>query len=172
VVPGLLHWRCYRALVAVGLVTFYVCNRNPDRLAGFITFAQNNYPSIHCEAVSWEQDAVTPACADATLLINTTTIGLTDDQGFPFSLSGSGAAIDAVCKPDGDTAFCRAAAVSRSAVVDGLPMLIAQGAESFAWWHGCERPDCSVSLRNIESSLARVKTNLPAWSRTLCVVPV
>jgi len=150
------------ALAALGLESVSVCNRNPERLAGFVTFAQSSYPHLKCEAVSWEQRAVTSACADAALLVNTTSIGLASDQTFPFELSGAGAAIDAVYKPDGDTAFCRAASATRSSV-DGLPMLIAQGAESFAWWHGCERPNCSSALRNIEQQLGRDAVSLPGW---------
>ena len=150
------------ALVALGLDTVYVCNRNPDRLASFIEFARCNYPGIRCESVAWDNDAVATVSAEVTLLANTTTIGLQAGQEFPFELSGAGIAVDAVYRPDGDTAFCRAASVSRDAV-DGLPMLIAQGAESFAWWHGCERPDCNKALRAIESSLGRSTVNLPAW---------
>ena len=151
------------ALAVLGLESVYICNRNPERLAGFVAFAQRSYPHLKCEPVSWEQGAVTGACIDAELLVNTTSIGLGSDQAFPFELSGAGAAIDAVYKPDGDTAFCRAAAVTRSAV-DGLPMLIAQGAESFAWWHGCERPDCSSALKNIEQKLGRDAVSLPGWA--------
>jgi len=73
---------------------------------------------------------------------------------FRVCLSGSVAAIEDVYKPVGDTACCRAAAVSGSGVLDGLPVLIAQLAESFAWWHGCVRPDFCVALRNFDSSLA------------------
>jgi len=150
------------ALAALELETVYICNRNPERLAHFIAFARSTYPSLACEPVSWQQNAVTDACAEAVLLVNTTTVGLASDQQFPFTLSGAGAAIDAVYKPDGDTAFCRAASATRSAV-DGLPMLIAQGAESFAWWHGCPRPDCSSALKNIEQQLGRRAVQLPGW---------
>ena len=149
------------ALAALELKTVYVCNRNPERLASFVAFARSNYPSLHCQPVSWNQDEVTPACATSALLVNTTTIGLAD-EAFPFVLCGDGAAIDAVYRPDGDTAFCRAASVSRS-VVDGLPMLIAQGAESFAWWHGCKRPDCRQALQMMEQILGRSAINLPGW---------
>ena len=154
------------ALAAVGVETVYICNRNPERREAFVAFAQSSYPSLNCEPVSWQQDEVTDACAEATLLVNTTTVGLASDQQFPFELCGAGAAIDAVYKPDGDTAFCRAAAVSRSAV-DGLPMLIAQGAESFAWWHGCARPDCSSALKSIEQQLGRRAVQLPGWKTSL-----
>lgn len=150
------------ALAALELETLYICNRNPERLANFVAFARSSYPALNCEPVNWQQNAVADACAEAALLVNTTTVGLVSDQQFPFALSGAGAAIDAVYKPDGDTAFCRAASATRSAV-DGLPMLIAQGAESFAWWHDCARPDCSSALKSIEQQLGRTAVQLPGW---------
>jgi len=154
------------ALAGMGLETIYICNRNPERLAGFISFAQNSYPQANCQAIDWQQTAVTEACRKSALLVNTTSIGLQDGQGFPFELSaGHGVAIDAVYKPDGQTAFVRAAAATRG-VVDGLPMLIAQGAEAFAWWHACKRPDCSAALSQIEQLLGRQPLQLPGWSRS------
>jgi len=150
------------ALAALGLDAVHICNRNPERLAGFVEFARSNYPDLACEPVGWEQESVTSACADAVLLVNTTTIGLASEQQFPFVLSGAGMAIDAVYKPDGHTAFCRASEGTRSAV-DGLPMLIAQGAESFAWWHGCSRPNCSSALNSIEKHFGRAPVNMPGW---------
>ncbi|MDX8407316.1 MAG: shikimate dehydrogenase, partial [Mariprofundaceae bacterium] len=64
------------ALSFKGLDTLYVCNRNPERLQSLISFDERNYPSFHCQAVAWQQDNVTQACADAALLINATSIGL------------------------------------------------------------------------------------------------
>lgn len=150
------------ALAQMNLRTLYICNRNPERLAGLIRLAGEHYPNLKCEAVAWQQGAVTAVCSSASLLVNTTSIGLQDGQSFPFDLSaGSGVAIDAVYTPDAQTAFVKAAA--GRVVTDGLPMLIAQGAEAFAWWHGCERPDCSLALRSIEQQLGRCALNLPGW---------
>lgn len=151
------------ALAQMELDCVYVCNRNPDRLAAFISFAEASYAGLKCRAVSWQQEEVSTACQKSELLINTTSIGLQAGQGFPFDLSaGSGVAIDAVYSPDGKTAFTLAASASRNAV-DGLPMLIAQGAEAFAWWHGCSRPDCSAALTQMEQQLGRNALQLPGW---------
>jgi shikimate dehydrogenase len=150
------------ALAVLKLNSVYVCNRNPDRLAAFVEAGRRNYPDMDIHAVAWEQEAVTRACGEAILLVNTTSLGLEPGQHFPFELGGEGVAIDAVYKPDGNTAFCRAAQPARNSV-DGLPMLIAQGAESFAWWHGCARPALIGTLRNIEMSLGRDPLALPGW---------
>jgi len=141
-----------------------ICNRNPQRLAGLMDHAARAYPALCCEAVDWDATAVGRHCADAALLINTTSIGLHDGQDFPFTLQGVGAAVDAVYRPDGDTAFTRAARSAGLTAVDGLPMLIAQGAASFAWWHDCAMPDCSGTLRRIEARLGRDMIALPGWS--------
>jgi len=152
------------ALAQMQLECIYICNRNPDRLAGFISAAQVAYPELKCRAVSWQQDDVTAACRASELLINTTSIGLQDGQGFPFEISAaSGVAIDAVYKPDGRTAFTLAAS-AHCKVVDGLPMLIAQGAEAFAWWHDCSRPDCSMALAQVEQLLGREALQMPGWA--------
>ncbi len=153
------------ALARMELDTIYICNRNPERLAAFLSFAQSSYPQVSCQAVDWQQKTVTEACQRSALLVNTTSIGLQDGMDFPFDLSaGHGVAIDAVYKPDGQTAFVRAASATRG-VVDGLPMLIAQGAEAFAWWHGSKRPDCSLALNQIEQQLGREPLTLPGWNR-------
>jgi len=154
------------ALAKTGLETIFICNRNPQRLAAFIDFAKTQYPHVNCVALEWQQNAVTSACQSAALLVNTTSIGLQDGMDFPFNLSaGHGVAIDVVYKPDGQTAFVRAASATRG-VVDGLPMLIAQGAEAFAWWHEIKRPDCSLALNQIEQQLGRKPLSLPGWSQS------
>jgi len=43
-------------------------------------------------------------------------------------------------------------------------MLIAQGAAAFAWWHGCDWPDCSSSLGWVEQQLGRKATAMPGWA--------
>jgi len=140
-----------------------ICNRSAERLATLIASAQASYPDLNCEPVLWQQDRVSALSADACLLINTTSIGLHPEQAFPFSLAGSGAAIDVVYRPDGQTAFIAAASQTGRACVDGLPMLIAQGAASFAWWHGCDSPDCSQSLRYMQHHLGHKAIALPGW---------
>lgn len=152
-----------RALAELHPGQIHICNRNPERLAALLTSAQASYPDLNCQPLLWRQDHVSRASADACLLINTTTIGLKQDQDFPFILRGSGSAIDAVYQPDGGTAFVRSATDSGRLCVDGLPMLIAQGAASFAWWHHCDSPDCSRTLRYMQQHLGRQYVELQGW---------
>ncbi|MFQ5344420.1 MAG: shikimate dehydrogenase family protein [Mariprofundus sp.] len=143
-----------------------VCNRNPERLDALIEAAKISYPNLNCEPVLWQQEAVTVACRDTVLLINTTSIGLQKGQDFPFVLSGNGVAIDAVYRPDGKTAFVEAASQAGRLSVDGLPMLIAQGAAAFSWWHDCDKPDCSQTLAYMQQYLGRDLVELPGWRST------
>jgi len=151
------------ALAQLNPAQVNICNRNPDRLAILIASAQASYPELNCVPVAWQQETVNITCADACLLINTTSIGLHPDQGFPFTLSGQGAAIDAVYRPDGKTAFVEAAHEAGRLCVDGLPMLIAQGGASFAWWHDCDIPECNQTLVQMQASLGRKASGLPGW---------
>jgi len=155
------------ALAQLRPVQVNISNRNPDRLTALITSAQASYPDLNCVPVAWQQDTVSLACADSRLLINTTSIGLQPEQDFPFSLSGRGAAIDAVYRPDGETAFVEAASKTGRLCVDGLPMLIAQGAAAFAWWHGCKCPDNSIALKTMQQQLGRDVCVLPGWEHAI-----
>jgi len=149
------------ALDLLGLEKLYICNRNADRLDSFLKFAQKTYPGLSCETVFWRQEDVARASSECLLLANTTSIGLSRDDVFPFELAGHGACIDAVYCPLGETPFTRAS--RERYAVDGLPMLIAQGAESFAWWHGDEMPDKGAALSWMEAYLKRKPIVLPGW---------
>jgi len=149
------------ALSLLKLEKLYICNRNADRLEAFLAFAKMNYPQLTCQAVPWNQQDVHSASRACVLLANTTSIGLGKDDVFPFVLAGHGICVDAVYSPDGKTAFIRAG--GERYAVDGLPMLIAQGAESFAWWHDGEAPDRGAALSWMETYLTRKPISLPGW---------
>ncbi|MDQ6994234.1 MAG: shikimate dehydrogenase [Mariprofundaceae bacterium] len=151
------------AAAAMGFARVWICNRSTERRDILIEHALKTYPKMVCEAVEWKQAAVDKVSLDACLMMNTTSIGLSDDQIFPFQLQGNGWAMDAVYRPDGETAFVEAARQAGRDVVDGLPMLIAQGVKSFEIWH----PECGVNqldaLHWITNQLKRVPFNLPGW---------
>jgi len=144
-----------------------VCNRGRDRLHTFIGHASETWPDLAVEAVAWNQQDVDEACERAALMVNTTSIGLKDKaEHFPFQLPGHGVALDAVYAQDGNTAFVRAAEQSGHRAVDGLPMLLAQGAASFYYWHQIEPARTSV-LRWLEARLGRESTDLPRWGNAV-----
>jgi len=156
------------ALVHQGARHIMVCNRSPERIQQLIRQSRG-YP-VEIQPVAWQQSAVDKACMACQTVINTTSIGLHADDGFPFALSGQGVALDAVYKPHGATAFTQAARAHYEHITDGLPMLIAQGMASFAFWHQNERvsqglnlPDKLKSLQWVEEQLRRQPCELPGW---------
>lgn len=86
-------------------------------------------------------DSAEEAVRDAQVVINTTPIGLRDDDHpVPLTALAAGATVfDCVYRPD-ETAWVRAARAAGHAALDGLPMLVAQGAAAFACWFGVMPP--------------------------------
>jgi len=153
------------ALARLGIARLYLCNRSRERAEMLAAHAEENYPHMECELVEWEGSDVEDASLKSRVVINTTSIGLKDGSEFPFALPGSGVAVDAVYRPDGDTAFCKAARAGGRPGIDGLPMLIAQGAASFSKWHDAEHPNRLEALRWTETVLGRSLASLPGWER-------
>ncbi|MDX8397837.1 MAG: shikimate dehydrogenase [Mariprofundaceae bacterium] len=155
------------AAYKLGVAKIAVCNRSPDRLKAFIEHAHQHYPTLNVYAVDWSQAAVASNCAESSILINTTSIGLKGDSEFPFQLSGSGWAMDAVYKPSGQTAFTRAAAKAGRNAVDGLPMLVVQGAKSLMLWRPSLQLDYHDALGWMEQHLQRDAVHFPGWRECL-----
>jgi len=153
------------ALVQEKVVKVNVCNRGQGRLQAFLEHAGKTYPKLAIAAVDWSQQAVTEVCGRVVLIVNTTSIGLQDKkERFPFQLSGDGVALDAVYAQDGKTVFECAAEKAGYKTMDGLPMLLAQGAASFYYWHHIEPARTSV-LHWLEARLGRETTALPGWGK-------
>ncbi len=143
-----------------------ICNRSEERLQELIGHVREKYPDMSVETVAWEQREVDDASSRSALLINTTSIGLDVESGaFPFDLSGEGMAMDAVYAADGATAFVAAAGKAGRPAMDGLAMLVAQGAASFCFWHE-KQPEKLSTLRWLEAKLGHPAAMLPAWDVT------
>jgi len=151
------------ALASRGVSRLGICNRSEERARELMAHIKKHYNSMACELVPWSQTSVEIVSHDCVTAVNVTSIGLAEDDAFPFHLQGKGVAVDAVYRPDGQTAFCRMAKSAGWQTADGLPMLIAQGAEAFALWHQCRRPDMLDTLRWIERKLGRMPIDIPGW---------
>ncbi|HKI60496.1 MAG TPA: shikimate dehydrogenase [Mariprofundaceae bacterium] len=150
------------ALAKHNIATLYICNRSSDRAETLAAYTRENYSHIRCELIEWSDSNVEAASLKSNIVINTTSIGLKDGEAFPFSFSGDGVAVDVVYRPDGDTAFCRKANEGGRKSIDGLPMLIAQGAAAFSNWQA-SMPDRLGALRWMEEELGRVPCDLRGW---------
>ncbi len=130
----------------LGVTRVAICNRTEARAVALADHAKDQAYTMDITVIPWQQEAFTQECRRSTALIHTTTIGLGNHDVFPFAItlangSGqgcSGIAIDAVYRPNGMTPFVQAARQGGREAVDGLPMLIAQGAASFYYWHEVE----------------------------------
>jgi len=158
------------ALHHQGAKEILLCNRSADRAKQLISDLHKTYPNMKVSLLPWQAQDVLTASKTSQVVINTTSIGLHQNDTFPFSLCGEGIAIDAVYKPSGETAFCHAANHGGYKAVDGLPMLIAQGIASFKFWHQetgsstCfDLPDKLQSLLWMEQQLKRQPLNLEGW---------
>ena len=119
------------ALREAGAAEVGVWNRTPERARG----------------LAEELDARAVEAADAAdVLVNCTAVGLDPDDdafaAFPFTeadLAGYGCVVD-FAYGAGDTHLVAAARAAGCTVVDGLEILVAQGALSFERWTGREAP--------------------------------
>lgn len=127
------------ALRTEGIDLVRIANRTPAR-AGALASALSDTGLTGIETVHW--DAIPTVMRDVELLINATSIGWHDDD-IPIGaelldLFPSRASVfDLTYR---DTALIRAARDRSIAVVDGLGMLIYQGARSIELWTGRPAP--------------------------------
>jgi len=153
------------ALAQMGVSEICICNRSRERAETLAAYTREHYSHIGCELIEWESENVEAVSLKSKIVINTTSIGLKGEGNFPFRLSGEGVAVDAVYRPDGNTAFCMAGRESGRLSIDGLPMLIAQGAASFSKWVGMDIPPLLEALRWTEAQVGRAPVGLPGWER-------
>lgn len=129
------------ALLDAGCPQVRLTNRTRDRAA---ELAADLGGAI--EVVAWEERS--QALADAGLLVNTTTLGMTGAPPLDLALDSLPAAAlvtDIVYAPLVTDLLARAQARG-NAVVDGLGMLLHQGRPGFEAWFGV-RPEVTPALR-------------------------
>lgn len=102
-----------------------VSNRSPERAADL---------GVH---VPFSPSALDEACRDVALVVNATSLGL-ESAALPHELPLAGigpehAVVDVVYRPGGTTWLAKAAARG-ARTVDGLGMLLHQGADAFEQW--------------------------------------
>jgi shikimate dehydrogenase len=122
------------ALVDAGCSSLRIASRSPERAHALAARLRGLFPEREVSADgSWP-----PAPGDADLLVNATPVR--DDP--VVELGGIRQAVDLAYRPDGGENALVAAARSAGCerVVDGLDVLVAQGAASFARWTGVPAP--------------------------------
>ena len=126
-----------------------VANRDPRRarrLVEELTHRQGERaPGAALSALALaEREALEAALASATVLINATSVGMHAPEASPLPAEVGLGAVTLVCDAvytPADTALLRRARAAGATVVDGLLLLAAQAADSFALWSGERVPD-------------------------------
>lgn len=129
------------ALADAGCKRIVLINRTPERAA---TLAQAVGSTV--AVASWENRAT--ALENATLLVNTTSLGMTGQPALDLSLEKlpkNAAVYDLVYAPL-ETPLLSAAKARGHRTVDGLGMLLYQAQAGFAGWFGV-KPDVTPELR-------------------------
>jgi shikimate dehydrogenase len=121
------------ALVEAGCASLRVAGRTDERAHAFASRLRNLFPKHDVGA----EDAWPPESGEATLVVNATPV-----RDEPLLEPGSGqTVIDLAYNPDGSPTALVAAARERGCeVIDGLDVLVAQGAASFERWTGIAAP--------------------------------
>ena len=119
------------ALLDAGAPEIMLTNRTADRASALAAEF-----GTRVKAHPWEKtETLLP---QAATVVNTTALGMTGKEAFPFSLKGllsTALATDIVYAPL-DTPFLQAARAQGCTTVDGLGMLLHQAAPGFARWFG------------------------------------
>jgi shikimate dehydrogenase len=133
-------------LVALGCAPISVTARRPEAVAAFVAACRAWAPQL--QPLAW--DALAGSLPGAALLVNTTPVGMAasgDAEAVhrcPLkpveldALSAGCTVYDLIYTPR-PTALLRAAAVRQLPCLDGLEMLVQQGAASLRLWSGLER---------------------------------
>jgi shikimate dehydrogenase len=140
-------------LALAGVAKITVVNRTAERgqkLAAMLT----EKTKVTAEYAPWEGEYVVPASAQ--LLVQATSIGLNDpDARVPVSFAEATkglVAADVVFNPP-DTRFLAEAKRAGAKTLDGLGMIVNQGAIAFRLWTGVE-PDTAVMRDAVEEYLS------------------
>jgi len=131
------------ALLDAGAPRIHVLNRTVGRAQALV----NDLDDRDAMTAGALDDAG-HAFLDATLLVNTTSLGMTGQPPLPVDLSAlprSAVVNDLVYAPL-ETAFLAAARARGNPVVDGLGMLLHQGRPGFQAWFGVD-PEVTPALR-------------------------
>ena len=108
-----------------------VANRTPERAAEL------------GEPVPFTVDAINAAAAESALVVNATSLGMGTDEvpsQLPLTGIGPGQAVNDLVYRPGGTPWLAAAAARGARTVDGLGMLLHQGAAAFERWTGVDAP--------------------------------
>ena len=140
-------------LALAGAAAITVVNRSPERGQELVGLLNEN-TKTPANFAAWEGEFPLPA--DCELAVNATSIGLNDpDARVPIDFSAAApglVAADVIASPP-DTRFLAEAKAHGAKTLDGLGMIVNQGAIAFRLWTGID-PDVAVMREAVEEFLS------------------
>jgi shikimate dehydrogenase len=127
-----------------GASQLYLVNRTAEKVLPLVREIEQ-LPGYHCSAVStvWRHDALAAVLPEVDLIVNATSLGMKpeDEPLLPeAALQARHQVFDMVYVAKGSTWLSQAAASCGAAYVDGLTLLLHQGALSFQHWFSQPAP--------------------------------
>ena len=124
-----------------GAKKIYIVNRNPER-GQELTLLLKNKTAAEVEFIHWQGDVQVPQ--DADILVNGTSVGLFPDVDrkpeMDYDTIRPGMVVSDVIFNDPNSLFLREAEKRGAKTINGLGMLVNQGALNFTLWTGVEAP--------------------------------
>lgn len=130
------------ALAEAEVQKIIISNRTIQRALLLSSYFQQKFPQVHFQLIPLEKKAIAESFSEIDLFINSSSLGMNgrDSIDLPFShLQKHCIVYDIVYKPLFTNILCDAADLGLS-IMNGLEMLIHQGALSFKLWTQCEAP--------------------------------
>lgn len=121
-----------------GSPAIYLSNRTVEKLTPIVSDLQNLYGAKEVTALSNDEVSLIDAAAKVDLIINSTSLGLSESDPLPIpaeALKANHLVYDAIYNP-AVTPLLAEANKAGATTSNGLSMLLHQGAISFAYWLG------------------------------------
>lgn len=152
------------ALARAGTGRIWVFNRHRERSVRLAEAARWWNPRTEVAAADWDQDDLESKLQTSALLVNATSVGLKEsDTPLPVALIPSGILVmDLIYNPR-PTRLLRDAAVRGARTLDGLSMLVHQGAEAFELWFGKPPPLDAMRVAAEKALMGENLTRLPPF---------
>jgi len=132
-------------LLREGVRSLAIANRSADRARTLAREMASLWASAPVRVVAWQEAALAAAARESDVIVNATTLGMWHGPAegeTPLAaeaIPAGAAVLDLVYNPP-DTPLLQAARAAGATAINGLPMLVYQGAESFRLWTGLEAP--------------------------------
>lgn len=130
------------ALARAGVSRIAIANRNLDRAVALSKLLKQHFPAVTSEPIPLDEKAVREAATGSNILVQTTSLGMKPDDPLPVPadiLRSDLTACDLIYSPS-STVLLQKASTAGAATINGLGMLLHQGAIAFEIWTGEKAP--------------------------------